>query len=411
MPQLPKSQSGRIVSIQVCRGLAALLVVGVHLHGIETKFCTTNHTLLFGYGAIGVDIFFVISGIVIASVTTGKFGSPRNASASSITALPASFPSSGSTPPSHSSRIRSRADEHRRINTARSTFSPRTSSSQPITACILFQGWTLSFELYFYLAFFLLLFVPERIAPWLLALWGIAIVALKLHIGLSPSALVQLLISPSVLEFLAGCALFHLYRRSRLHPAAGILLIVASLLLAASSPTASMTRPVAIVNHPWRAPLLYGTFAASSSSEPSNSNAPASSAISLSSNPSETGPTPSISPTSSSSNSSPASSSPSTHLTLRHRPHLSSRCPPRRFPQLHLRRTPSLLTPPLTKFRSNPLTQKSHTPPRKQNPPHPSKLIPCVELSVTLVPSPSSPSSLKACAASNTAATTPPASP
>jgi peptidoglycan/LPS O-acetylase OafA/YrhL len=122
----------------------------------------------------------------------------------------------------------------------------------------LFQGWTLSFEVYFYLAITLLLLVPERIARWILVLWGVAIVALKLHIGLSPILLVQLLISPSVLEFLAGYALFHLYRRSRLHPAAGVLLLASSLLLLVA--IILHDTPVAIVNHPWERVALYGTF-------------------------------------------------------------------------------------------------------------------------------------------------------
>ncbi len=74
-----KTQSRRIISIQVCRGLAALLVVLAHLHGIETKYCATDHLRLFEHGALGVDLFFVISGVVIASVTAGKFGSPHNA--------------------------------------------------------------------------------------------------------------------------------------------------------------------------------------------------------------------------------------------------------------------------------------------------------------------------------------------
>jgi len=130
---------------------------------------------------------------------------------------------------------------------------------------LLLQGWTLSYELYFYLVFFLLLLlVPERIAPWILALWGIAVLALKLRIGLSPSALVQLLITPSVLEFLAGCILFHIYRRSRLHPAAGVFLLAASVLGLAAIIlyTAHIhVTPYWIIDHPWRRPLLYGTFA------------------------------------------------------------------------------------------------------------------------------------------------------
>jgi hypothetical protein len=58
-----------------------------------------------------------------------------------------------------------------------------------------------------------------------------------------------------------------------------------------------------------------------------------------------------------------------------------------------------------------PPSHKSPTPSPAQKSPQPSKLNPCVESLVILAPSPSSPSSLKVFAASNTAATTPPASP
>jgi peptidoglycan/LPS O-acetylase OafA/YrhL len=46
-----KPKSRRIVSIQVCRGVAALLVVLAHLHGIETKYTASNHLLLFEHVA------------------------------------------------------------------------------------------------------------------------------------------------------------------------------------------------------------------------------------------------------------------------------------------------------------------------------------------------------------------------
>jgi peptidoglycan/LPS O-acetylase OafA/YrhL len=257
VPQLSQQPSRRIVSIQVCRGLAALLVVLTHIHGIEETHFTSHHLRLFGYGDIGVDIFFVISGIVIASVTAGKFGSPHNAAVFLYHRLARIFPifwiyNTLSLLANRLAPLAGSTHQHS-FSVLPSYLLIPTQLPMP-----LFQGWTLTFEVYFYLAVTLLLLIPERISPWLLALWGIAIVALKLHIGLSPSPIINLLLNPSVLEFLAGYVLFHLYRRSRLHPAAGVLLLTASFALLVA--IILHDNPIAIVNAPWKRPLLYGTF-------------------------------------------------------------------------------------------------------------------------------------------------------
>jgi exopolysaccharide production protein ExoZ len=262
---VPQPHSRRIVSIQVCRGLAALLVVFAHLHGIETNYCVTDHLRLFEHGALGVDLFFVISGVVIASVTTGKFGAPINAGVFLYHRLARIFPTfwiytTITLIASRFNPLGTSGDHGHSYNLLASYLLIPTHLPM-----LLLQGWTLSFELYFYLVFFLLLLsVPERIAPWFLVLWGIAVVILKLQIGLSPIPMVQLLISPAVLEFLAGCLLFYIYRRSRLHPAVGILLLAASLLwLAAIVVYTAHIHSDAywIIDHPWRRPLLYGSFA------------------------------------------------------------------------------------------------------------------------------------------------------
>jgi exopolysaccharide production protein ExoZ len=263
--QAPETQSRRIVSIQVCRGLAALLVVFAHLHGIETNYCATDHLRLFEHGALGVDLFFVISGVVIASVTAGKFGAPINAGVFLHHRLARIFPifwiyTTITLIASHFNPLGNSGDHGHAYNLLASYLLIPTHLPM-----LLLQGWTLSFELYFYLVFFLLLLlVPERIAPWFLVLWGITVVILKLQIGLSPISMVQLLISPAVLEFLAGCVLFYIYRRSRLHPAVGILLLATSLLwLAAIVVYTAHIHSDAywIIDHPWRRPLLYGSFA------------------------------------------------------------------------------------------------------------------------------------------------------
>jgi len=257
----PKTPSRRIVSIQVCRGLAALLVVLAHLHGIETKYCATDHLRLLEHGALGVDLFFVISGVVIASVTAGKFGRPNNAGIFLYHRVARIFPIFWIYTTVTLIALHFSKDHGRSFNLLASYLLIPTHRSM-----LLLQGWTLSYELYFYFIFFLLLLlIPERLAPWLLTLWGIVIVALKLHIGLSPSPAIQLLTNPAVLEFLAGCVLFYIYRRGRLHPSIGVLLLALSLLgLTAIIVYTTQTHPGHpewIADGPWRRPLLYGTFA------------------------------------------------------------------------------------------------------------------------------------------------------
>ena len=251
-----KQQSQRIASIQVCRGLAALLVVFTHIRGIETKYFGINHLRLFGYGDLGVDLFFVISGVVIASVTAGKFGRPRDACIFLYHRLVRIFPVfwiyTTLTLFGYFLTLQTTAG---RFNIVASYLLIPTSLPM-----LLLQGWTLSFELYFYFLIFLLLFlVPERVVPWLLALWGVTVIVLKLHIGLSPSPIIQLLTSPSVCEFLAGWILFRIYRRSRLHPAAGMIVLAASLALLIA--IILHNDPSSIVDQPWRRPILYGSFA------------------------------------------------------------------------------------------------------------------------------------------------------
>jgi exopolysaccharide production protein ExoZ len=243
-----------------------MLIVLAHLHGVERKYCTTDLMLPFEHGALGIDLFFVISGIVITSVTTDKFGNTRDAVVFLYHRLVRIFPifwiyTSIALIARRFNPLSTGADQGHSVNVLASYLLIPTHLPM-----LLLQGWTLTYELYFYFIFFLLLLLsPQRIAPWLLALWGIAVTCLKLWIGLSPYPLVQLLLSPSVLEFLAGCLLFHIYRRSRLHPAAGVLILLAALLwLAAIFMYGSHVypgQPTWIIDSPWRRLLLYGTFA------------------------------------------------------------------------------------------------------------------------------------------------------
>lgn len=64
------------LSIQALRGVAALSVVAFHCLSIEQKYSGGDFLLpdFFELGQSGVDLFFVISGFVMITVTTGRFG-------------------------------------------------------------------------------------------------------------------------------------------------------------------------------------------------------------------------------------------------------------------------------------------------------------------------------------------------
>ena len=185
---------------------------------------------IFQYGVSGVDLFFVISGIVISAVTVGKFHDVRRAMTFLYHRLARVYPILWvysllvlAVYLVHPEWINGGSGHHLNLIGSFLLIPGRYTM-------LIMQGWTLSFEIYFYIAFFLLLFGSEKAAPWLLALWGAAIVLFNVFHPVPQSPLLGTLTSPFILEFLGGCLLFHLYRRFPLHPAVGVALVAASFL-------------------------------------------------------------------------------------------------------------------------------------------------------------------------------------
>ena len=54
--------AGRLLGLQLLRGIAANLVVLQHLWEFELKYAGTQLPTVVRYGDLGVDIFFVLSG-------------------------------------------------------------------------------------------------------------------------------------------------------------------------------------------------------------------------------------------------------------------------------------------------------------------------------------------------------------
>lgn len=199
----------KLRSIQVLRGVAATAVVTLHAYGE-----TTDGRITFAHhGGAGVDLFFVISGFIMASVGAGK--------------RPEAF----------------LADRARRIYPLWLIALAPWLLIGPLTAGILvssltlwpiyggaFQtpalgvGWTLCFEMLFYLAFALALATRAWVP---LALYAACFILAILTMA----ATFRFLGNPLACEFLMGAAIARLPRREFLGPAlafSGLAIILSS---------------------------------------------------------------------------------------------------------------------------------------------------------------------------------------
>lgn len=208
-----------VKNIQALRGVAVILVLVAHLTKIEEKYFTGFRLLpeFLSIGISGVDLFFVISGFVMIYVT-------RNAGRS-IAALKEFL--------AHRlTRIYPlywfysllvlivfilrptwvNSAQGNQVNLLASfLLLPLPAGQFPLLGV----GWSLIHEMYFYLVFGVLLFLPRRIRAHSLILWfGLVIGGMAL--GPNPgNATIQLIAHPLTLEFIAGSAIGLLYLAGR----------------------------------------------------------------------------------------------------------------------------------------------------------------------------------------------------
>ncbi|WP_416066702.1 acyltransferase family protein [Rhizobium sp. ZK1] len=222
-------QRGKLNSIQVLRAVAALIVVLSHsiraytinppgyMQGLPQSWLSAPW---FRDGmALGVDIFFVISGFIMVYVSRDHAEGKKKPTDFIVQRVERIYPPyivatlilmclmiawSRSIPAEFSAwRI-----------FASLTLIPSFDAAGTVQP-ILGVGWTLSYEMYFYFMFALALAVGKRrYLPVLMT--GIVAVWLIATIISSPSALGIFFSSPIVFEFLFGCCIGHLYLNKRL---------------------------------------------------------------------------------------------------------------------------------------------------------------------------------------------------
>jgi exopolysaccharide production protein ExoZ len=222
-----------IEPIQYLRALAALMVVWHH----ALDQVPGNATLIKvpEFGLSGVDIFFVISGFIMLVTTTQKPLSPRKFFELRIVrvvplywVMTLALIASAFVAPGTFRTLRLSV-----LAVAKSLlFIPYDSLSFPGNAWpVLVPGWTLNYEMFFYLIFALVLFIPIR---WrlasLLATMACLVIAGKI-IGPSQSPFVWVYTDPLLLEFGAGALIGYLWVRNALQ----LPLIASGLAIAAGS--------------------------------------------------------------------------------------------------------------------------------------------------------------------------------
>ena len=212
------------------------MVVFFHMVTIEKKYGGTNTLLsdFFQFGMFGVDLFFVISGFVMVTVTRRKFQQPRQAVTFLYHRISRIYPLYWfysllvlAVFLLHPSFVNS--SQFGQVNILAS-FLLLPQKHLPL----LMVGWTLVHEMYFYLVFFLLLFLPEKHLVKSIGFWTAIILFLQLYITSDSPLALRLISHPLTIEFVGGCLLALCTRQNKGTLSAPFFLISALFIFAAS---------------------------------------------------------------------------------------------------------------------------------------------------------------------------------
>lgn len=205
-PAREAGSSTHFTSLQALRGIAALAVLMFHLRAVEAKYIPGEAVLgtAAAHADAGVDLFFVISGFVMAHVGRGRF---------------AGFPAAGLFLLKRACRVLPLYWLFTTITVVlMMTFPAVVNSSYPDQSVIrsyllipytqlpvLAVGWTLIHEAYFYIVFAIAIaIIAERALTVCLLGWAAVIAYAHIDGYEEVTPLGQLLISPLTFEFIAG---------------------------------------------------------------------------------------------------------------------------------------------------------------------------------------------------------------
>lgn len=191
-----------LVNIQLLRALGALLVLLHHAlpHYQAMGGTSSLITSIARWGFLGVDIFFVISGFIIAHTTMSKPRGTRSAFIFLWHRLARIFLGYW---PFYAlslllaSHLAIDISGYNLIGSFFLLLLPQPSLVLPVS-------WSLSYELYFYAIFFALFWIPTRIIHKVMPVAFIALIAINLYFKTDTSNSLNFLLSGFLLEFFAG---------------------------------------------------------------------------------------------------------------------------------------------------------------------------------------------------------------
>jgi exopolysaccharide production protein ExoZ len=202
--------SKAIQSLQLLRGIAVTLVIMAHAIDASGSFGNSYIKSFFyieNFGAAGVDIFFVISGVIITVIANNSQLSPAHFFAKRcIRVLPMYWGASffcwvislaGLWPVIKNQEI---------LETL--TIIPITKTS---SGPVLYLGWTLSFEFLFYLIFTLALRINKKHTPIIVFTVLAILVLARYTLPAITDVRLSFVTNPIILELLLGCVCGHIY--------------------------------------------------------------------------------------------------------------------------------------------------------------------------------------------------------
>jgi peptidoglycan/LPS O-acetylase OafA/YrhL len=205
----PEAGIASLLSVQILRAIAALSVCAVHFNALSLMLDgRQNHPLVLYPLASGVDLFFVISGFVMVYSTEHLFGTVSGPSIflrrrlARIVPLYWTMSAIGIYANSTSFNMRSLIESYFFIP----YFGP-SGAMDPLYGV----GWTLNFEMFFYLIFAGAIVLPRTAAVFSVCVILVVSVIIGRYIP-NPPAPVKFWTDPIVLEFIFGMTLAMVYK-------------------------------------------------------------------------------------------------------------------------------------------------------------------------------------------------------